>query len=571
MDEGNIEIELDEYKEEHNERDHHDEEYVEITFSKDSAIKPRSSEIHQEDILIKRDTLNRRTLLILALTVILLPIILIGGYLSYHFIEVDWIEPRAINSTTPTPAPSPTSSLKGTFFVLSDTHYDMLYSPSVTAKDFCRSDKGPNNFAQTCQEYDSDELDYNFHDNHVFGTFGCDTPYSTMQSMFHHMNSLEQNPDWILILGDISAHCAYSMQHVLNNMEGFFSLLRDFYPTTPVYVTLGNNDVYPHNQLALGPSEMLTQIANLWEKYGVLTPDAISQFRRGGFYSIELPTPDNLKIISLNSLYWFTNWCPQNDTECSDEDIAALDLLGDPMNQLQWLQSQLETSQKANQGVYIFGHVGPQCSQKLKHPLWYEQYSTPFYYLTSQYSETILGLFFAHTHRDSMNLILQNITTLQPYAISSPYEPIPRDEVRNLATILVHSAVTPVDLSNPTFRQTFFDTSTGKLLDYETHYFSLTDVLAYNDATPYWQKEYSFTEAYLGHTLSPDSVFDLYLDMQNRDTGALDLFKYYRVVSTPSAPDYLSVSDEQILCGTSGFCNYLRTCMVSTGINLSKK
>lgn len=69
--------------------------------------------------------------------------------------------------------------------------------------------------------------------------------------------------------------------------------------------------------------------------------------RTKGFFSIELPELNNLKIISLNTQ-------AQNNLN-----FFLLKDSTDPGNMLQWLENELRASESKGQLVHIIGHIPP--------------------------------------------------------------------------------------------------------------------------------------------------------------------------------------------------------------------
>lgn len=108
----------------------------------------------------------------------------------------------------------------------------------------------------------------------------------------------------------------------------------------------GNNDVFPHNTLPVGSSELLNEIANVWRKHNAIPEDSLSKFEEAGYYSYSI-TPET-RVISLNTLYYFAKWCDKNMTECTGENSVIYE--DDPASQFQWLTDELEDCKLNNQG-----------------------------------------------------------------------------------------------------------------------------------------------------------------------------------------------------------------------------
>ena len=132
------------------------------------------------------------------------------------------------------------------------------------------------------------------------------------------------------------AHCQQSMDDLKESLEKSSNFIRDTFKETPIIPVIGNNDVFPHDSLPIGPSEMLNNLNEIWEEWIPL--DQKEVFLKGGFYAT---TPVvGLRVIALNTLFYFKKWCADNSTvkpHCDSDKI-------DPAGQFSWLSDQLQTA-----------------------------------------------------------------------------------------------------------------------------------------------------------------------------------------------------------------------------------
>lgn len=144
-------------------------------------------------------------------------------------------------------------------------------------------------------------------------------------------------------------------------VENITALILQYYPKTPTFPVIGNNDVIPKNQMFDGPSATLQAFSQIWSRwlprmsshlYRLSTPfslrnvaeEALNSLNQGGFYSVDV-TP-KLKIIGLNTLYYMTGWCPDNTTSCKKSYEPTSN---DPAGQFRFFESQLQAAAATNQ------------------------------------------------------------------------------------------------------------------------------------------------------------------------------------------------------------------------------
>jgi sphingomyelin phosphodiesterase len=124
--------------------------------------------------------------------------------------------------------------------------------------------------------------------------------------------------------------------------------------------------------------------------------------RTKGYYSIELPELNNLKIISLNTQ------APNNLNFFLLRDST------DPGKMLEWFESELKKSEAKGQLVHIIGHIPPKD--------YIYEWGERFTALIDRYSYIIRGQFYGHTHHDQAGVFFssKNSSKLVNYCLVAP-------------------------------------------------------------------------------------------------------------------------------------------------------
>ncbi|CAM5100893.1 unnamed protein product [Eretmochelys imbricata] len=360
-------------------------------------------------------------------------------------------------------------SAVGQFWHVSDLHLDPTYHITGDHTKVCSSSKGAN-----------------ASNPGPFGDFFCDSPYQLILSAFKYMKESEQQASFMIWTGDSPPHVPVeelSTKMVINVIGNMTSTIQSFFPDLQVFPALGNHDYWPQDQLPVSANEVYSAVANFWKPW--LTDEAISTFKKGGFYTQLFQSsvsPQPLRIISLNTnLYYSPNHVTLNIT--------------DPANQLVWLESTLEISLQKKEKVYVIGHV----------PIGYLPFTRNItairgYYnerlvkIFRKYSDVIAGQFFGHTHRDSIMILL--------------------DEKENpINSLFVAPAVTPVksvvqrESNNPGVRLYQYDPLHYSLLDLWQFYLNLTDANMKNESN--WKLEYILTKTYGIEDLKPENLYEM--------------------------------------------------------------
>lgn len=415
------------------------------------------------------------------------------------------------------------------FFHLSDIHIDPYYDAKADQSTFCRAE---------LKMHCSVDLSAP-HMPNPNGQFGCDTPQSMFNSSLASMLDVDSAPSFILISGDISAHCMDSSSKVLHNINLTLGLLRSVYPNISIFPTIGNNDIYPHNTLYPGPSIYLTSLASVYEFWmgSDWTPEINATFRQGGYYAAH-PLP-GIRIIGLCTQYWYKKW------------VHAYQSLEDPANQSAWLEAQLASAYAANEQVLLTGHVPP---VGIMESQWESKWVEKFLSLIALYPPSFyIGMFFGHLHRDQFSIIYENGTFAE-------------DINKHMTNLFMAPSYTPRDLSNPAFRIFSLNYSVinnssnssnasklinwerslgnqsnrslSTLLGYTQYYYDLLADYHHITKPPVWEFHYNFTNAYGINLMDLPSVELVYNKLSSYDNSDMLTDYIYRwTVNNPLGID----------------------------------
>lgn len=133
------------------------------------------------------------------------------------------------------------------FFVLSDLHYDVAYMNNYDKNSFCHS-VSQLNFLE--EPHITDDLK-------PMGRYHCDSPFELIEESIRKMTEIDNDPEFILILGDVLAHFTMELldsKHeidrsknkilVKNTYRGVEDLFRKHFKNSKIIYVFGNNDGY---------------------------------------------------------------------------------------------------------------------------------------------------------------------------------------------------------------------------------------------------------------------------------------------------------------------------------------
>ncbi|XP_056364857.1 acid sphingomyelinase-like phosphodiesterase 3b [Oenanthe melanoleuca] len=313
-----------------------------------------------------------------------------------------------------------------------------------------------------------------------WGSYLCDAPWSLLRSAVRAMRERLAAPDFVLWTGDDTPHVPNEQlgeEKVLHIIANLTSLIKETFPGTKVYAAMGNHDFHPKNQFPGKEHRIYNQTAELWRPW--LSDASLPLFRAGAFYSEKLPGPGARgRMVVLNTNLYYE----QNNETAAEED---------PAGQFQWLEETLTNASRADEMVYLVGHVPPGLFEKTRGKPWFRGgFNRRYLGIVQQHHRVIAAQFFGHHHTDSFRMFYShtgapiNVMFLAP-GVSPWKTTLPG--VSNGA-------------NNPAIRVIDYDQDTLQVLDMVTYYLNLTRAnmvgAAREEEFPVWEEEYRLTEAF---------------------------------------------------------------------------
>ena len=378
---------------------------------------------------------------------------------------------------------------QGLFLIFSDIHFDPFAEPAIVHE---------------LVEADVDAWPAIFKDagQRGFVQYGSDTNYPLMTSALAAAARLLPRPDLVLYAGDHLAHHfetkfdtnagggpeAYA-RFVVKTMTFVTDQLREAFPRTPLYATLGNDDSICGDYMIAPGEAFLEAVGEVWAAHSA-HPDAFADFGIGGFYAVPHPTIPDHDVIVLNDVFWSADY----DDRCNPAG-------GDPgAAELAWLEWTLYRMKLRGRTASLLSHIPPgidafnaahgkaSCTDNVL-PYMKEAYAGPFLALVEQYRDILQISYVGHTHRDDLRVV-----------VTEAGEPI----------LLAHitPSISPIYQNNPGFGLVLYDRTSGDLLDYATVY--LTNLAATGRGEPAkWAIEYTFQGAYGYTSYDPQTAAEL--------------------------------------------------------------
>ncbi|EGV65324.1 Endopolyphosphatase [Yamadazyma tenuis] len=286
---------------------------------------------------------------------------------------------QALNLTVRNPIAVNNQVIHGRFLHITDIHPDEFYRPGSSPDKMCHGGHG---------------------DAGRYGDaiLGCDSPLELMNQTFEWINThLKDKIDFIVWTGDNIRHDndrnfprtemnIFDMnEHVSGSLYELFknpdtsnprNLVVDLIPS------LGNNDVYPHNLFAPGPTLQTREMYKIWSHF--IPQNQLHIFNRGAYFFREV-VPGQLAVVSINTLYLFR----------SNPLVDNCDRRKDPGYKLfEWLGVVLKEMRARGMKVWLTGHVPPNeknydISCLRKYIIW-----------SYEYRDVIIGGLYGHMNID---------------------------------------------------------------------------------------------------------------------------------------------------------------------------
>ncbi len=243
------------------------------------------------------------------------------------------------------------------FLHLTDLHIDAYYKENALAKYWCH---------MAISQKSAPEKGDDLRQAPFWGlpTSQCDTPINLVNASFAFMQTLPV--EFVLYTGDGARH--ENDDSIPRPLSEIYDLNRQLtalfnaHFAVPIVPTLGNNDVFPHQQIAYSETgnEILEEYTDIWRDF--IPADQVDTFRRLGSFARMLAPGQ--AVISLNTLYFFQqnnasgvgNCMAKHHSDTYNSKLKPM-VAGDHL--FEWLHDTLQFYQQQNIKTYIIGHVAP--------------------------------------------------------------------------------------------------------------------------------------------------------------------------------------------------------------------
>ncbi|OJJ73814.1 hypothetical protein ASPBRDRAFT_517943 [Aspergillus brasiliensis CBS 101740] len=271
-------------------------------------------------------------------------------------------------------------TLSGRFLHITDFHPDPLYEPGTSDEKSCHRGDGSAGY------YGAEETE-------------CDSPFALVNETFRWIeNNLKNNIDFVIWTGDSARHdndernprTADEIVHLNQFMVDKFTEVFNGKGSIPVVPTFGNNDIMPHNIFKTGPNRWTKKYREVWHKY--IPEHQRHSFVEGGWFVSEV-IPDNLAVISLNTLYFFD----------SNSAVDGCDAKSEPgYEHMEWLRVQLELLRTRDMKAILIGHVPPARSGSKRS--WDESCWQKYTLYVNRFRDVVVGSAYGHMNIDHFML-----------------------------------------------------------------------------------------------------------------------------------------------------------------------
>ncbi|GEQ69720.1 hypothetical protein JCM33374_g3394 [Metschnikowia sp. JCM 33374] len=259
-------------------------------------------------------------------------------------------------------------TIHGRFLHITDFHPDPYYKPGSSIDKMCHGGTGE------AGKYGDAIL-------------GCDAPMALVEQTIDWVaENLKDKIDFIVWTGDNMRHdndrqYPRTEQDIYDMNQKIADLMSEKFGSMPV-PSIGNNDVYPHNLFAPGPTLQTREFFKVWRPF---VPQSQMHIFNRGVYFFQEVIPNKLAVLSINTLYLFQ----------SNPLVESCDKKKDPGYKLfLWLGYVLKEMRSRNMKVWLTGHVPPTAknydiSCLRKYILW-----------SHEYRDVIIGGLYGHMNID---------------------------------------------------------------------------------------------------------------------------------------------------------------------------
>jgi sphingomyelin phosphodiesterase acid-like 3 len=374
--------------------------------------------------------------------------------------------------------------------------------------------------------------------NNTMPSFGRESNRALLESVLTDMKRRSPSPDLIIYTGDFLGHRFNNTYKTLTGDESADGLQRFidktltyiasrvtyYYPATPVYFCLGNNDTYEDDYQITPGGQFLansaTIFSNAFLKTAVDKNLFAATYPAAGHYQVLPSGNSGLRLLSLNAVY-----LSQRASAAADTPAIA---------QLDWLEATLADASRKGDKVWVILHIPPGLNvfATLRAnpnpsildqiiPLIKENHLSRMRSILAGYSDTVRTVFAGHTHRDDFRLIMSS-NTVEHAAVPVLFTP----------------SISPVYGNQPGYKILVYGQQDYSILNYEARYLDFGDKI--------WKMGHLFHQAYGFDSLTAGKMSSLHealknnAGMRNQYIRAYDGFKTSgRQITEAAFPYYL--------------------------------
>jgi len=316
-----------------------------------------------------------------------------------------------------------------------------------------------------------------------FGSYECNVPVHTMRLFMEKVKEI--GPDHVIFSGDIPPHTVWeeTLESQLACTETLTRVMNETISNIPIYPGIGNHEMYPTNLFSFSnlneTISMVDSFGKLWQNLAHFADEDIRTMNAGGYYSKTMEGQDDIRIISINTNYMYTN---------NIYNLLNHHMRGPLPDRFEAtaaktaIRAELALARGLGEKVIMINHHPPGGGDYLiQESKWYEA-------LMVEYSDIVVLQVAGHTHTDEFRLLKDSSNEAQSMLYVSP-------------SIDAHN------WRNPSMRIYYLDETSFELLDYEQYYFNLSAV---SGATPpEIVMLYSAAEEYELDDMTPSTWEDL--------------------------------------------------------------
>lgn len=298
-----------------------------------------------------------------------------------------------------------------------------------------------------------------------YGKYGCDAPIETFISMAENLKAAEPKPDFIVFGGDSLGHgLKTTIDEICGNLTDIFHNLTKDFKNVPLLFTIGNNDLSPDYGNWTTDAEQFEKLNEIMKGY--LTEDQQKTFKKGGYYSYDVPK-QNLLLLVLNTVIY----APAHDR--TEYDPTRVD----PYDQFAWIKEQVAAANKQGRKLGLLMHIPPAIAHTDYKPGFHAQYADAFY--DAIQGGNINFILVSHTHKDQI---------------------IPLHDGKPFYHTLSAASITPSHSNNPGFR--VYELENAKISNYRQYFADIRP----NPTELKWELEYDFNSLYGMKVVDEDSI-----------------------------------------------------------------